>query len=85
MNDRFRRRVAAVAAVIPPVLDLHGGERTVAQLEAELEQPRRVVEVALRALEREAYVTRVGDRVRLTETAREALTAWAAEIEAGVA
>ncbi len=85
MNDRFRRRVAAVAAVIPPVLDMHGGERSVAQLEAELGQPEHVVRAALRALERERYVARVGGMVRLTETAKAALAAWAEEIQTGAA
>lgn len=81
LTGRALSRRAAIAAAIPPVIRLSGQSSSVAHLAAEIHQPQRLVEDAVRALEREGWVTTAGDTVRLTAKAVKTMDAWETEMQ----
>lgn len=81
LTGRALSRRAAIAAAIPPVIRLCGDSSRLAQLAAEIHQPEALVRDAVRALEREGWVTLVGDHVRLTPKAKATMDAWEHEMQ----
>lgn len=81
LTGRALQRRAAIAAAIPPLIRLRGsGSDSARALALELGQPERLVVDAVRALEREGWVTICGDQVTLTPKAADTLDGWEAEI-----
>lgn len=82
MSRASRRRssvVAAIAATIPPLLELDG-RLTPAAITRRLQQPARLVDEAIDALVGDGWVIVASGHLELTSKARGALDGWRREL-----